>query len=133
MATRALNLLEKLYLTRHSNFVGALEIRALVNAKYWYDFSGTASSVGLTAQQLEQLQAYAAIIHEGGHLPENVNFARTWLSIYQGAVAIPETSPPTEDWDLETPEGLQSLTEWFVSTDQISLVIDDAFKIHAFR
>jgi hypothetical protein len=132
MSNRAINLFEKLQLTKHSNFVGTLEIRALINAKYWYDFNGTADSVNLTALQLGHLKAYATEIHQKGFVPDNVNFARTWLSIYNGAVSIPETNG-VEDWDLTTPAGLDAITKWFVTSDQISIGVDDSFKIHAFR
>lgn len=132
MATRALNHYEKYRLTQHAVFVGVLEMRALVNAKYWHDFNGTAVSVGLTDQELAQLKAYSNVIHEKGYLPENVNFARTWLSIYAGAVVIPETTPGTEDWVFENPDHLTELTKWFVTSDQISAGIDDTFKIRSF-
>lgn len=132
MANRGITLFEKLQLTKHPNFVGTLEIRALQNAKYWYDFSGTASEVGLTQQQLDHLKDYATQVHQRGFVPENVNFARTWLSLYSGAVSIPETGG-VEDWDLTTASGLDNITKWFVSTDQISVGVDDTMKIYAFR
>lgn len=133
MAQRGLNLYEKLQLTKHQNFVGVLEIRALQNAKYWYDYSGTAAEAGLTETQLSQLKSYATTIHQNGFVEDNVSFARTWLSIYNGAVNIPETTPGTEDWNLKEYEGLDNLTIWFVTSDQISVGVDDAFKIHAYR
>lgn len=132
MSNRAINLFEKLQLTKHGNFVGTLEMRALITAKYWYDYNGTAAAVNLTEQELNQLKAYAREIHQKGFVPDNVNFARTWLSIYDGAVAIPETNG-IEDWDLVTAAGLDAITKWFVSTDQISVGTDSTFKIHAFR
>lgn len=133
MSTRSITLFEKLQLTKHSNFVGTLEIRALQNAKYWYDYSGTAAAVGLTQQQLDHLKDFATRVHQSGFVPENVNFARTWLSLYSGAVNIPETTPGTEDWDLTVPDGLDEITKWFVSTDQITVGVDDTFKIYAYR
>ena len=133
MANRGLNLYEKLQLTKHTNFVGVLEMRALVNAKYWNDFNDTAASVNLTQEQLDHLKAFAKGIHQKGYVTDNVNFARTWLSIYDGAVNIPESTPGTEDWNLKTNEGLESVTLWFVTSDQISIGVDDAFKIYAYR
>lgn len=132
MATRGLNHYEKYRLTQHSVFVGVLEMRALVNAKYWHDFNGTAASVNLTELELSQLKAYSTVIHEKGYVPDNVNFSRTWLSIYAGAVTIPETTPGTEDWEFENTDHLTELTKWLVTSDQISVGLDDAFKIRAF-
>lgn len=133
MAQRGLNLYEKLQLTKHQNFVGVLEMKTLQIAKYWFDFNGTAVSVNMTELQLSQLKAYSTTIHQRGYVEDNVNFARTWLSLYNGAVSIPETTPGVEDWNLKTFEGLDSLTIWFVTSDQISIGVEDTMKIYSFR